>query len=162
MALINCPECAREVSDKAVSCPQCGFPIAGQSTETLVVLPETVQCLDCKYPVPFMDEVCPQCGLFNSQKYKLISPPEEEPEPVRDELRCPVCGSTHYTADKKGYGLGKGLFGRLLFGVEGYVAGAAGANAIEITCLKCGKKWKPGERKPEYLIPTDVRNWPYK
>ena len=28
MALINCPECKKEVSDKAISCPYCGFPIS--------------------------------------------------------------------------------------------------------------------------------------
>ena len=28
MALIKCPECGREVSDKANSCPNCGMPIA--------------------------------------------------------------------------------------------------------------------------------------
>ena len=28
MALINCSECGRQVSDKAESCPQCGAPIA--------------------------------------------------------------------------------------------------------------------------------------
>jgi len=28
MALISCPECQTEVSDKAVSCPKCGCPIA--------------------------------------------------------------------------------------------------------------------------------------
>lgn len=28
MALINCIECNREVSDKAASCPNCGCPIA--------------------------------------------------------------------------------------------------------------------------------------
>lgn len=27
MALINCPECGREISDKALSCPTCGCPI---------------------------------------------------------------------------------------------------------------------------------------
>lgn len=27
MALIKCPECEKEVSDKAVSCPNCGYPI---------------------------------------------------------------------------------------------------------------------------------------
>jgi len=27
MALINCPECSKEISDKAVCCPGCGFPI---------------------------------------------------------------------------------------------------------------------------------------
>lgn len=27
MALINCPECHRSISDKAVTCPHCGFPL---------------------------------------------------------------------------------------------------------------------------------------
>ena len=27
MALINCPECGKEISDQAVSCPNCGLPI---------------------------------------------------------------------------------------------------------------------------------------
>lgn len=30
MALIICPECRREVSDKALSCPHCGLPVPGQ------------------------------------------------------------------------------------------------------------------------------------
>jgi DNA-directed RNA polymerase subunit RPC12/RpoP len=40
MALVKCPECARQVSDQAPTCPQCGYPIAvagrplqGQPTE---------------------------------------------------------------------------------------------------------------------------------
>jgi membrane protein YdbS with pleckstrin-like domain len=28
MALINCPECGRQVSTAAASCPACGFPVA--------------------------------------------------------------------------------------------------------------------------------------
>lgn len=28
MALINCPECGKEVSDKAKACPNCAYPIA--------------------------------------------------------------------------------------------------------------------------------------
>ena len=27
MALINCPECNKEISDKAKSCPNCGLPL---------------------------------------------------------------------------------------------------------------------------------------
>lgn len=30
--LITCPECNREISDKAGSCPNCGYPIASQDT----------------------------------------------------------------------------------------------------------------------------------
>ena len=27
MALIECPECKKEISDKAKECPHCGYPI---------------------------------------------------------------------------------------------------------------------------------------
>ena len=29
MALVACPECGREVSDQALACPHCGYPIRG-------------------------------------------------------------------------------------------------------------------------------------
>ena len=31
MALVNCPECKKEVSDQSRSCPGCGYPIANDS-----------------------------------------------------------------------------------------------------------------------------------
>ena len=31
MALIECPECGKEISEQAVSCPQCAYPIQTQS-----------------------------------------------------------------------------------------------------------------------------------
>lgn len=37
MALINCPECKKEISDQAKSCPQCGFePIDSKTVHTEV------------------------------------------------------------------------------------------------------------------------------
>lgn len=30
MALINCPECRKEISDKVKSCPQCGYPLVDE------------------------------------------------------------------------------------------------------------------------------------
>lgn len=33
MALIKCPECGTEISDKAISCPKCGCPINKVETE---------------------------------------------------------------------------------------------------------------------------------
>jgi TM2 domain-containing membrane protein YozV len=32
MALINCPECSAEISDKSISCVKCGYPIASPIT----------------------------------------------------------------------------------------------------------------------------------
>lgn len=43
MALIECPECSGKVSDLALSCPHCGFPVAGERSgpeqELLAVSP---------------------------------------------------------------------------------------------------------------------------
>ena len=33
MALIKCPECGKEISDKAATCPNCGTPIAGKKVK---------------------------------------------------------------------------------------------------------------------------------
>ncbi len=38
MALMKCPECEGNVSDKAVFCPHCGFPIAEKGTEAVYEL----------------------------------------------------------------------------------------------------------------------------
>ena len=34
MALINCPECGKEISDRAENCPHCGFPITKQDKKS--------------------------------------------------------------------------------------------------------------------------------
>ncbi len=36
MALIKCPECGQEVSDKAIQCPRCAYPIAELRTDGVV------------------------------------------------------------------------------------------------------------------------------
>lgn len=35
MALIKCPECGKEISDKAEACPNCGYPINGEVVKDL-------------------------------------------------------------------------------------------------------------------------------
>lgn len=39
MALITCPECGKEISDKATTCPNCGHPMQTNQTETPDVAP---------------------------------------------------------------------------------------------------------------------------
>jgi len=34
MALINCPECGKQVSTAAAACPSCGFPVAEKVSQT--------------------------------------------------------------------------------------------------------------------------------
>ena len=42
MALINCPECGKEVSDKAEACPFCGYPITVGSKEVEQEIPSMI------------------------------------------------------------------------------------------------------------------------
>lgn len=39
MAIINCPECGKEISDKAIACPNCGMPIASKKDDVLIRFP---------------------------------------------------------------------------------------------------------------------------
>ena len=36
MALINCPECGKQVSDQAQSCPECGYEIQGTLADQIL------------------------------------------------------------------------------------------------------------------------------
>ena len=42
MALIKCPECSTQVSDKANACPSCGYPIARNISDGVARDPSTV------------------------------------------------------------------------------------------------------------------------
>jgi DNA-directed RNA polymerase subunit RPC12/RpoP len=61
------------------------------------------------------------------------------------EIRCPKCGSTQITANKKGFGVGKAVVGAVTVGAVGVAAGLIGKNQVEVTCLACGHKWKVGK-----------------
>lgn len=43
MALINCPECGKQVSTEAQACPGCGYPIASRATQTEAASPQPGQ-----------------------------------------------------------------------------------------------------------------------
>lgn len=59
---------------------------------------------------------------------------------------CPKCGSTSLSANKKGFSLGKAAAGAFVAGPVGLVGGTLGANKLEVTCLNCGHKFKPGQK----------------
>lgn len=107
MALINCPECGKEISDKAVSCPNCGNPMEQQ---------------------------------VKQEEY----------------LCCPNCESRELHAEHKGFSGGKALTGALLMGGIGLLAGTIGSQDTQITCLKCGHKFKAGEAKVVKSISNEL------
>ena len=75
MAIIKCPECGRQISDKAPTCPNCGVEIAGK----------VIKCPHCGEVYFSSQEMCPNCheiavGITN-------------PAPVRSESSAVLSGS---------------------------------------------------------------------
>lgn len=64
-----------------------------------------------------------------------------------EQIRCPKCGSTLIHIDKRGFKTGRAIAGGLLTGniLVATAAGGVGKNNIEMTCLKCGHKFKAGQ-----------------
>lgn len=61
MALIRCPNCGKEISDRAKVCPGCNYVLAEEKTE-----PETPKaeklCEECGTVLPEDAQACPNCG----------------------------------------------------------------------------------------------------
>ncbi|MGL4741674.1 MAG: hypothetical protein ACRC41_12830 [Sarcina sp.] len=55
---------------------------------------------------------------------------------------CSKCGSKHITAQKQGFGIRKAVVGVVALGLVGSLAGGINKNKIELTCLKCGHRFK--------------------
>lgn len=62
MAMINCPECGKEISDKAVTCPNCGCPIGNPAPMRQNV--QTFACVKCNNQIPVNSPRCPICGYM--------------------------------------------------------------------------------------------------
>lgn len=68
MALIKCPECGREISDKAESCPNCGYPIKKQdcneeaNTNEKLTDEDMQECPNCHFALRPTETSCPKCG----------------------------------------------------------------------------------------------------
>lgn len=69
MAMINCPECGRQISDKALSCPGCGYDMIAP------------RCVECGEVISDLAAVCPKCGcpvenvkIETSEQVRVIDP----------------------------------------------------------------------------------------
>lgn len=67
---------------------------------------------------------------------------------MSDSIKCPVCGSHQIHAEKKGFSATKAAAGTLLTGdiLVGALTGSLGQNKVQLTCLKCGHVFYPGDQ----------------
>ena len=152
MALIKCPECGKEVSDKALTCIHCGCPLVEKNH--CIINGVDVDCsflFDPKYEdieikeLMMMEKTNLDAGIADkiveewSKKGEIppvfngkISTYEEESrqamERINNQLHCPKCGSTSITTGARGVN---------------WFWGFIGANKTVNRCGKCGYTWEP-------------------
>ena len=100
MAIIKCPECGHQVSDKAPVCPNCGVEIADKVTK----------CPDCGEVYFSADSMCPHCYRPTTKKTEpapvveqtLPSPippqPKEKPKFSSDPIQVPKKKKNNWVA----------------------------------------------------------------
>lgn len=139
MALIKCPECGKEISDKSDKCIHCGFPL--RST------PIIQENINGKYydvtflrdtNIPLIRKVkklneLTNCGLVQAkeiaQKYHIEQESSKSKEESnKDVIHCPKCNSTSIQTINRGYSFWTGFLG---------------SGSPRNVCQKCGYKWKP-------------------
>lgn len=127
MALIKCPECSREVSDQADSCPHCGFPIKKQSHKDIenilsnASLSRPVKIREIQKVKQWdLKEIIDTVKEYEESHPKSIKP-KASTGPV-----CPKCGSTEFTPVRRKWSLMTGIL----------------TNKVDLICNKCGTKVK--------------------
>lgn len=71
MALINCPECGKEISEGSKFCIHCGYPLDEDNNTILTVNDneyDLLICPECGHDVSETADICPNCG-FSIRKY---------------------------------------------------------------------------------------------
>lgn len=126
MALIECPECGRQVSDKALACPGCGCPIAEKGASekpALIALQQTrtsgaedflitKQGSQSSFRLFSVDAEnvnleCVGCGKVFTFKRSLFDYVDDEKCVAPTRIDCPNCNGRPYSVashNERGYG----------------------------------------------------------
>jgi DNA-directed RNA polymerase subunit RPC12/RpoP/TM2 domain-containing membrane protein YozV len=70
MALTKCIDCGKEMSDNAVSCPNCGAPIKDVTPQGTsdIAGGQTKYCAGCGKQMHISATTCPHCGFVSTPK----------------------------------------------------------------------------------------------
>lgn len=143
MALIKCPECSKEISDKSKICIYCGYPIVNTNKICIIngISYDVDFLLDKSISIPFRAKqlhLLTKCDLKDCiDKTKIIDETNEIPKTLylkqqktenEDKIKCPKCGSSNIQLTNRGFSL---------------VTGFIGSGSPRNVCQKCGFKWKP-------------------
>jgi hypothetical protein len=71
MALINCPECEKEISDKTQACPHCGFPIPEQKQQDAKMVLDKYE-ISKEKEIPVNDQISKAPSFWSYLAAKIL------------------------------------------------------------------------------------------
>lgn len=143
----RCLKCRNILPLNALTCPDCGMKVQKENE----LEEDVLYCPTCEGLNPIGSFSCIHCGRKYSIddmikcviKAKINDVTVKVNGDTEKKAKCPRCGSTSLSANRKGFGVGKATIGTVALGlVPGLLIGSVGSKKIEVTCLKCGKRFK--------------------
>ena len=172
MALINCPECGKQISDKAPACIHCGYPIQTEqavltsiSNSKKVVIPSFSEFSQQKIPAIKVVREVMGLGLAEAKEFVEQSAPyivvkdglsQNQANLIAQKFQAVNVDVRIYDSDAPvnfaSSAKDKNIICCPQCGSTEYHAGARGFSIVTgfigsgktvLTCLQCGHRWKP-------------------
>lgn len=143
---VICPQCQNEVSATANFCNICGASI-----KEVALAQANQQALMEQQELQFKMQMA---NLKMQQQQLAIQQQQLQMQQLQYDsmIKCPKCGSTSISSQKKGYGVVKGAAGAAIgltiaapIAIAGLAAGNIGRKKVQCTCMKCGYHFKAGK-----------------
>lgn len=175
MALITCPECGKQISDKAPACIHCGYPMQEQppvttatvSNSKKVAIPSFSEFSQQKIPVIKVVREVTGLGLAEAKEFVEQSAPyiivkdglsQNQANLIAQKFQAVGVNAEIYDSAAPvsfvNPSKDKDIICCPQCGSTEYHAGARGFSLLTgfvgsgktvLTCLKCGHRWKPGK-----------------
>ena len=174
MALINCPECGKQISDKAPACIHCGYPIQTEQTVSTsisnskkVAIPSFSEFSQQKIPAIKVVREVTGLGLAEAKEFVEQSAPyiivkdelsQNQANLIAQKFQAVNVDARIYDSDAPvnfaSPAKDKDIICCPECGSTEYHAGARGFSIVTgligsgktvLTCLRCGHRWKPGK-----------------
>ena len=141
LGVIFCTKCGKENRADSAFCGYCGNPF----TSFVTVESDTGQLTKTDMELAYYKANLQMQQMELEEAQKQTEQQRQQLMLQREQydrmLKCPRCGSTSLSGNKKGYGIGKGVIGAAVLGPFGLVAGNIGSGKVKVTCMKCGYKF---------------------
>lgn len=125
--LIACPECTHEVSDRAVACPKCGFPIAEHCRQQ-----RAVQQAQAERSSRTLTEAKTDCAPCEGRGFRVFTWTDDE---GRDKQGFDWCTRCHEKGQLPVVHSSAGYFAVAVDHAEAFVRGELSADSEHVTAL---------------------------